>query len=150
SSQHASSDHASRETAAPAAPPPAPPPPRPRRSAAGLFGAGIIGGAVAAGALVAANVYLGRDTDTSGLQARLAALELQAQDAQGRPGSTGGGDPRALDDIAARLAKLEAAVANPHPAQLDVATANRISALEGQLKAMGETIGVLGRRNDEI
>jgi hypothetical protein len=102
-----------------------------------LFGAGIVGGAVAAGALLAANVYLSRDTDTSGLQARLAALELQVQEASGRPGLTSG-DPRVLEDIAARLAKLEAA------------TANRISALEGQLKAMAETIGILGRRNDEI
>jgi len=92
---------------------------------------------------------LGRDTDTSGLQARLTALELQVQDASGRPGPSGG-DPHALDDVMARLAKLEAAAANPRPAPLDLATANRISALEGQLKAIGETVGILGRRNDEI
>jgi hypothetical protein len=151
--------HASRETsqpspaAAPAASPassaPPAPAPRPRRSAGALIGAGIVGGAVAAGALIAANLYLARDTDMTGLQARLAALELQAQDASGRP-SLGGGDPHALDDIAARLAKLEAAAANPRPAPLDLATANRISALEGQLKAIGETVGILGRRNDEI
>jgi hypothetical protein len=114
-----------------------------------LLGAGIIGGAVAACALFAANLYLARDIDTSGLEARLASLELQVQDGSGRPGPSGG-DPHALDDIVARLAKLEAAIANPRPAQLDLATANRISALEGQLKAIGETVGVLGRRNDEI
>ena len=149
--------HVSHETSGPQPPPaagPAPsaspaPAPRPRRSTGALLGAGIVGGAVAAGALIAANLYLARDTDLIGLQARLAALELQVQDASGRP-SPGGGDPHALDDIAARLAKLEAAAANPRPAPLDLATANRISALEGQLKAIGETVGILGRRNDEI
>jgi hypothetical protein len=148
--------HASRETSAPPSSPPSPPsspapasPPRARRSVAGLLGAGIVGGAVAAGALIAANLYLARDTDTSALQARLAALELQLQDGSGRV-SPSGGDPHALDDIMARLAKLEAATANPHPAPLDLATANRIAALEGQLKAIGETVGIIGRRNDEI
>jgi hypothetical protein len=144
--------HASRETSAPPSSPPSPAPaspPRARRSVAGLLGAGIVGGAVAAGALIAANLYLARDTDTSALQARLAALELQLQDGSGRV-SPSGGDPHALDDIMARLAKLEAATANPHPAPLDLATANRIAALEGQLKAIGETVGIIGRRNDEI
>jgi hypothetical protein len=134
-----------------AEPPPASPAPPRRRSAAGLIGAGIVGGAVAAGAVFAANLFLASDSDTSALEARLAGVELELRELRSRdPGTAGTTDPRALDELTARIAKLEAAVAAPKPAPLDPALANRISAIEGQVKAMAETVGVLGRRHDEI
>jgi hypothetical protein len=143
---------AERSATEPPTPPPPPPPasPQPRRTGfAPLFGAGIVGGAIAAGLLFAANMMFAHgDGDIDALRAQLAALELKVGEIAAQP--AGAGDTNALSDIAARLAKLEAAVANPRPAPLDPSLANRISALEGQLKAMGESIGVLARRNDEI
>jgi hypothetical protein len=141
-----------QETKSAAEPPPPPPPPR-RRSAAGVIGAGIVGGAIAAGLLFAANLFFPRDTETSALQARLAGIELELREMATRP--RGAGDPRGLDDVTARLEKVEAALADAaqklsKPAQLDPAVANRVSAIEGQVKAMAETVGILGRRNDEI
>jgi hypothetical protein len=67
------------------------------------------------------------------------------------PAASGGAgtDTRALDELAARLAKLEAAVASPRPAQLDPAVANRVSAIEGAIKALAESVGVHNRRSDE-
>ena len=60
------------------------------------------------------------------------------------------GDPKAVDDLAGRLARLETVVATPRSPIADPALANRIATLEGDLKALGERVGVLGRRNDEI
>ena len=139
----------SRETSS--AEPPPPPPLPPRRSVAALIGCGIVGGAVAAGALVvAAYPYLaGPDSP----DARLAGVEQQLRDLAARPwpaaGGGAGSDTRALDELAARLAKLETAVSNPRPAQLDPAVANRVSAIEGEIKALAESVGVHNRRSDE-
>jgi hypothetical protein len=133
----------------PAEPPPPPPPP-PRRSVAALIGSGIVGGAIAAGGLVAAHLYL---AGPNSVDARLAGVEQRLRDLAARPWPAAGGaigtDTRALDELTARLAKLEAAVANPRPAQLDPAVANRVSAIEGEIKAMAESVGVLNRRSDE-
>jgi hypothetical protein len=142
------------ETKSAAEPPPPPPPPR-RRSAAGVIGGGIVGGAIAAGLLFAFNLFYPRDTETSALQARLAGIELELREMATRPRGAGGGDAGALDDVAARLGKVETALADiaqklTKPAPLDPAVANRVSAIEGQVKAMTETVGILGRRNDEI
>jgi hypothetical protein len=41
-------------------------------------------------------------------------------------------------------------MATPRPPISDPALANRIATLEGDLKALGERVGVLGRRNDDI
>jgi hypothetical protein len=118
---------------------------------AALIGCGIVGGAVAAGALVvAAHLYLaGPDSP----DARLAGVEQRLRDLAARPWPAAGGgagtDTRALEELAARLAKLEAAVANPRPAQLDPAVANRVSAIEGEIKALAESVGVHNRRSDE-
>jgi hypothetical protein len=141
-----------QESPEPSSAEPPPPPPRPpRRSVAALIGCGIVGGAVAAGALVvAAHLYLaGPDSP----EARLAGVERQLRDLAARPwpaaGAGAGTDTRALDELAARLAKLEAAVANPRPAPLDPTVANRVSAIEGEIKALAESVGVHSRRSDE-
>jgi hypothetical protein len=41
-------------------------------------------------------------------------------------------------------------VATPKPPATDPALANRIATLEGEIRALAEKVGVLGRRNDEI
>ncbi len=109
-----------------------------------LIGAGFFGGAVVAAALgMAALLWT---PNTGALEARLAGLEQRVRDIAARP-LPAGIDPRTLDELSARLAKLEAAA--PRPAALDPALGNRMSAIEGQVKALSETVGVLGRRSDE-
>jgi hypothetical protein len=117
--------------------PPAPPPRRAGRSVGALLSAGVVGGAVGAGALWMAGSYLGRDGDTSALDAKLAGLELQVREmaAQTRPPT--------VDDLASRLAKLEGAGTAAPAGAADPSVAKRITTLEGDVKA-------IGRRNDEL
>src|SRR5262245_4912484 len=112
------------------------------------IGAGVAGGALVLAVLGIANLIMGPDTGTSALNARLAGLEQRIRDVAARP-LPAGSDPRALDDVAARLAKLEAATATPRPGGTDPALANRIANIEGQVKALSESVSVLGRRTDE-
>ena len=88
------------------------------------------------------------DNDTSLLEAKLAGLEQRVRD-MATPLQVGGSDTGALDDLRERLAKLEAAVSSSRPAGLDPAVANRIAAIEGGVKALDESVGILGRRSDE-
>jgi hypothetical protein len=125
----------------------------PRRGSIGwlpLIGAGVAGGALVAAALGIAGLL--SDTGSTSLDARLAGLEQRLRDIAARP-LPAGADAGALDDLRGRLAKLEAAVAAPRPAANDPATdpalANRISAIEGGVKALDENVGILGRRSDE-
>src|SRR5262245_15353711 len=112
------------------------------------IGAGMAGGAAVLAVLGIANLIMGPDTGTSALNARLAGLEQRIRDVAARP-LPAASDPRALDDVAARLAKLEAAAATPRPGGTDPALANRIASIEGQVKALSESVSVLGRRTDE-
>ncbi len=124
--------------------------PPPAKSASRMpwlfIGAGAVGAAVAAVVLLVAGPYLGRNG--SALDARVADLEQQLRDPAARP-LLSGTDAGTLNDLAGRVAKLETAIANLPSSPPDPAFANRVSALEGQLKALSETIGILGRRNDE-
>jgi hypothetical protein len=58
-------------------------------------------------------------------------------------------DARALDEVVGRVDTLEAAVVTSRPATGDPSFSNRIAAINGEVKALAETIGTLGRRNDE-
>jgi hypothetical protein len=51
--------------------------------------------------------------------------------------------------MAARIARLEAVGGERPPAAGDVSLGNRLASLEGEVKALAETIGALGRRSDE-
>jgi len=127
--------------------PPPPPPPLPPR-ASWLMGA--VAGAIAAMLVVFALYALGLPPqptppvapDTSALQARVAALEARVA---ARPAA----DPRALDDIAARLAKVESAVAAPQAAT-DPAVAGRLNSLEVAVKSTGDTVASLNGRVDDL
>jgi hypothetical protein len=112
------------------------------------LGAGVAGGAVVLAALLIANLVPGRDTGAPGPDARVARLEQQLRELAARP-LPAPADRAALDDLAARLARIETALANPRAAATDPALANRISTLEGEVKAMAETVSILGRRSDE-
>jgi hypothetical protein len=109
-----------------------------------------LGAATAAGGLVLAviglaSLFMSRDNGVSALDARLAGLELELRELAGRPPPA---DPRALDDVAGRLGKLEAVAATPGPSS-DPAPGARIAALETEIKVLAQTVGMLGRRNDE-
>jgi len=128
----------------PAGPPPEPPPRR-RVSFLGIAVAGI---GIVLAVLGVASLLLSRDNGVSELAARLAGVELELRDlaARARPPAA---DPQALDAVAGRVAKLEAAGAATPQGAGDPALAARIAALETELKALAETMGALGRRNDE-
>jgi hypothetical protein len=54
-----------------------------------------------------------------------------------------------LDDLSSRLARLEAAAANPGATPGDTTLGDRLAALQAELKAVSETVAMLGRRGDE-
>jgi hypothetical protein len=80
---------------------------------------------------------------------RLAQVERQIAELTSRP-VTASVDPKIVDDLTQRLARVEAAVASPRATSADPALSNRIGTLEGDLKALSEKIDVVARRNDEI
>jgi len=114
--------------------------------------AGALAGAVAGASipqlLQATGVLSTSESSTRDLDARLSRLEAAPREALSPPASAGV-DKRALDDLSGRLAKLEAAATASRPA-VGVESANRVAAVEGDLKALTETVGILARRSDEL
>jgi hypothetical protein len=129
----------------------APPPPR-----RGGWWPGLIAGAVAgtiAGICIpfllqASGVLPAGDGGTSALDARLSRVEAKLGDGAS-PSASAGVDQKAFDDLAGRVAKLESTVTASRPG-LDTQAANRIATVEGDLKALTETVGILARRSDEL
>jgi hypothetical protein len=111
------------------------------------IGAGAVGGAVVGG-LIAASLILARDNVDSNLASRLAQVEQQLRQPSVNPG-TAGVDTKTVDDLAARIGKVEAALATLRQSGGDPASANRISTLEGEVKSLNESIGIATRRSDE-
>ena len=121
--------------------------PPPAVSWLGLVTGGI--GLVLA-ALGIASLLVSRDNGVRAVDARLAGVEsnLRAIASRAPPAAA---DPKTLDEVASRIAKLEAgAAAPPQGAASDSALADRIAALDTQLKTLAETIGSLGRRDEEV
>jgi hypothetical protein len=130
------------------------PPRRAGFSGGALIGAAVLGAAIALAVGAAATVFfLPRDEGAPVLAARLAALELQVRDLPQPAASASAPAPntRALDDVASRVAKLEAAGTGALPASgaADGTLSNRLAGLEGEVKALADTIGALGRRSDD-
>ncbi len=113
-----------------------------------LVAAGAGGAVLILAVLAVSGVFSSRDDGLMAIDTRLARVEEQLRELAGKP-LPGASDAKAVNDLAGRLARLETVVATPRPAT-DPALANRIAALEGDLKALGERVGVLARRNDEI
>jgi hypothetical protein len=114
-----------------------------------LVAASAGGAALTVAVLAFAGVFSSRDEGVVALDTRLARVEQQLRDLAAKPVPVAGA-AKAVDDLAGRLARLETIVATPKAPIADPALANRIATLEGDLKALGERVGVLGRRNDEI
>jgi hypothetical protein len=112
-------------------------------------------GAVAAGVflilvlVVLAGRFGGDDGRIRTVEARIARAEQQMRELAGRaPGD--GVDPRVIEELTSRIAKLEAGASGARPAGADPALANRMATLEGALKSIEERIGVVARRTDDI
>lgn len=111
--------------------------------------AGAAGVALTLLVFAVAGMVGGRDAGPSALEVRLTRVEQQVRELVTKPQALAV-EPRTVDDLIGRVARLEAAMATPRPPSTDPAVANRIALLEGEAKALSERIGVLARRNDEI
>jgi hypothetical protein len=112
-------------------------------------------GAIAAGVvLVVLLVFLtgqfsGDETRIRTIEARIARAEQQVRELSGRAPANSV-DSKALDELTARVAKLEAGGSATRPPAADPALANRMATLEGTLKSLEEKISVVARRTDDI
>jgi hypothetical protein len=83
----------------------------------------------------------------------LAAIEQQLKDIAARPApgpAAPAADSRALNDIAARLARLESAVAAPRAPVTDPVVLSRITAAENAAKSMADNVAGMSRRIDSL
>jgi hypothetical protein len=134
--------------------PPEPPsevPPRRRGwlpAGVSMLGAGVAGAGIVLAVLGTMGLLTSRDNGLSDLDARLAGIELEVRDLAART-PVAGVDGRVLDEVTGRLDTLEAAVVTSRPAAGDPSLSNRIAAMNGEVKALAETIATLGRRGDE-
>jgi hypothetical protein len=115
---------------------------------------GLIAAAAAGAALVVLGIVIfwpsgGTDDRTAALDARLAQLQQQVRELADRP-APASVDPKIVDGLAGRVAALEAAVREPRPAAADPALTNRISKIEGDLKALDEKVSGVARHTDDI
>src|SRR5262249_12750912 len=128
--------------------PASPPPEAPPRRGVSWLGVAVAGIGVVLAVLGLVSLFLSRDNGVSALEARLAGVELDLRD-PAPPAPPPAGDPKALEAVAGRVAKLEAAGTTPPEGAGDPALAARVAALAAEVKAMAEAVGALGRRNDE-
>ena len=139
--------------APPAEPADEPPADAPRRrgwlpAGVSMIGAGVLGAGIVLAVLGSMGLLVNPNDGLSAVDARLAGLELEVRDLASRAPAAGV-DARALDEVVGRVDTLEAAVVTSRPATGDPSFSNRIAAINGEVKALAETIGTLGRRNDE-
>jgi hypothetical protein len=151
----AASDTASGAAVASGAPPPdspADPPPRRRGwlpAGVSMIGAGVLGAGIVLAVLGSMGLLVNPNDGLSAVDARLAGLELEVRDLAARAPAAGV-NARAFDEVVGRLDTLEAAVVTSRPAAGDPSLSNRIAAINGEVKALAETIATLGRRSDEV
>jgi hypothetical protein len=156
-------DQAAPETPASEPPPPEPEPqPAAERRPPFAFEparpswrhAGTVAAAAGGGLLVALLFWLGGAFSggheaAPDLNPRLASIEKQLKDLAARP-MPASADPKetkaALDDIAARLGKLEAAAATPRPPVTDPVVLGRLTAGENAAKSLADNVAALSRR----
>jgi len=123
-------------------------------AAVSLVGSGMVGAILALGIAWGVEWGIGADNDASDTAARIAQLERQVADLAGRVRADAA-SAAVTGDLADRLQNVEAQqvrmgqqlAAPPQPAP-DPALANRIAAMETQLKSFAETVGALGQRSD--
>ena len=112
--------------------------------AAGAAGGGAV---LLAGLLIWLMLPRAADPVTS-IAPRLAAIETQLREFAARP-APAGIDPRTIEALTVRLAKLETALSTPRPSTPDPALAGRIGAIENAIKPLNGSVAALTRRADE-
>ncbi len=115
---------------------------------AGAVGAG--GGLLAFLLLWLVGAWPRAEDPASALAPRFAAIETQLREIAARPAPPPGIEPRAIDDLAARLVRLEAAVAAPRPPVTDPVALGRLNTAESALKSLADNVTALSRRSDEL
>jgi hypothetical protein len=116
-----------------------------------LVAGAIAGAAAGIGApmlLQATGVLPAAEGADHDLDARVTRVEAALRE-RPAPQASGPADKKALDDLSGRIARVETSMAISRPA-LDTESANRITTVEGDLKALSETVGILARRSDEF
>jgi hypothetical protein len=154
------------ETLAPVEAPP-PPPVRERAPRRRLFwpmlGSAVLGAILALAALGFMwrfNVLEPYKIDIGGklLSARLNALEARVRDSRPAPApaapaplaAPAPANTKILDDLAARVAKLEAAPAGARPAGPDPTVTNKLNSLEAAIKPLDEAVAANDKRDAEL
>jgi hypothetical protein len=113
-----------------------------------LAGAAVAGGLVVlAGSLLVGTVFR-PDGNSPATDTRLTQVEQRIGELANRPASSNT-DPRTIENLANRLAKLESAGTGLRASTGDPSLVNRLAATEGEAKALSEIVAILGRRTDE-
>jgi hypothetical protein len=152
SADHDTAAGAASSSATPPPDSPADPPSRRRGwlpPGVSMLGAGVAGAGIVLAVLGTMGLLTSRDNGVSAVDARLAGLELEVRDLASRAPAAGV-DGRALEEVVGRVDTLEAAVVTSRPAAGDPSLSSRIAAIDGEVKALAETIGTLGRRSDDV
>jgi len=120
----------------------------PARGAGVIITSGIIG---AAGALFIFGVlsFAGYFAGGNGYEQRLSDIEARLSERAVRP-APARGDSKALEDLAARVDKLEKTAATATSPLSDPALANRLTSAENATKTFADDIGALNRRVDDL
>lgn len=119
-----------------------------------LAGAGVAGGLVVAlllAVLWLAGMFSQKDGSSTVLSERLSAAEARLVEIAGRPAPVAP-DNKAGNELAARLAKLEQAVAAPTAAQPgagEPVNASRLALLDAAIKSLQDSVSDLARRADD-
>lgn len=118
-----------------------------------LAGAGIAGGLVVAlvfAVLWQAGIFSQKGSSSAALSERLSAAEARLAEIAGRP-APAGPDNKAGNELAARLAKLEQAVAAAptQPSVSDPAAASRLALIDAAIKSLQDSVNDLARRADD-
>ena len=109
--------------------------------------AGVIGGLLVFLLLWLFGALSGGRDAPADLSSRLAAIEKQLNELAARP-APARVDPKTVDDLAARLAKLESAQAAPRAPVTDPVVLGRINAAESAAKSLADNAAALSRRSE--
>jgi hypothetical protein len=113
---------------------------------ASLAAGAVAGAAVSAAILLAFPTFL-PDRNEQALAARVASVETAIRNLPSQS-SRSEVERKTVDDLASRVAKLETTPRGTTPQAPDEASANRLSRIEGEIKALGESVAGLDRRTE--
>ncbi len=119
------------------------------RPHAGMAAAGVAGGLVVALLFWLAGAFSSAPDTAAVLNPKLASIEKQLNDLATRP-LPATIDPKSLDEVAARLGRLESAQAAPRAPVTDPVVLGRLNAAESASKSLADNMAAMSRRADAI